>query len=93
MPTEGRILYHFHTGTMTRKSPTLVAQAPEGYVEVNPDDARELGLSDGGNVRINSRRGEILIKANVTDKVKTAVVSHRFTSSKQPPISLRLQRW
>ncbi|HJW98323.1 MAG TPA: molybdopterin dinucleotide binding domain-containing protein [Candidatus Bathyarchaeia archaeon] len=47
MPTEGRILYHFHTGTMTRKSPTLVAQAPEGYVEVNPDDARELGLSDG----------------------------------------------
>ena len=72
--TTGRILYHFHTGTMTRRSPTLVTQAPEGYVEINPSDAKKLGVNDGGNVRVKSRRGEILIKANVTDRVKIGVV-------------------
>jgi len=67
-------LYHFHTGTMTRRSPTLVTQAPEGYIEINPSDAKKLGVNDGGNVRVKSRRGEILIKANVTDRVKIGVV-------------------
>jgi len=59
---------------MTRKSPTLKAQAPEGYVEISPDNAEKLGVNSGEDIKVKSRRGEILIKASVTDKVKTGVV-------------------
>jgi len=72
--TTGRILYHFHTGTMTRKSPTLEIQAPEGFIEINPKDAQKLGISEGDKVRVKSRRGEIIIKAKVTDRVQPGIV-------------------
>jgi len=72
--TTGRLLYQFHTGTMTRRSPTLVIQAPEGYVEVNPKDAKKLGVNDGENIKVKSRRGEIVIKTKVTDKVQPGIV-------------------
>jgi formate dehydrogenase alpha subunit len=72
--TTGRLLYQFHTGTMTRKSPTLVIQAPDGYVEINPKDAKKLGVNDGENIKVKSRRGEIVIKAKVTDKVQPGTV-------------------
>jgi len=72
--TTGRLLYQFHTGTMTRRSPTLVIQAPEGYVEINPKDAMKLGVNDGENIKVKSRRGEIVIKTKVTDKVQSGIV-------------------
>ena len=72
--TTGRLLYQFHTGTMTRRSPTLEIQAPEGFVEINPKDAQKLGISDGDKVNVKSRRGEIIIKAKVTDKVQPNIV-------------------
>jgi len=72
--TTGRLLYQFHTGTMTRKSPTLEIQAPEGFVEINPKDAQELMINDGDKVKVKSRRGEIVIKAKVTDKVQPSTV-------------------
>jgi formate dehydrogenase alpha subunit len=65
----GRILYHFHTGSMTRRAFTLDATVPEGYVEINPATANELGISDGDYVNVSSRRGKIKTKAFVTDKV------------------------
>ena len=63
-----------YAGTMTRRSPTLVTQAPEGYVEISPDSAKKLGVNSGEYIKVKSRRGKTLIKANVTDKVKTGVV-------------------
>jgi formate dehydrogenase alpha subunit len=72
--TTGRLLYQFHTGTMTRKSPTLVIQAPDGYVEINPNDAKKLGVNDGENIKVKSRRGEIVIKTKVTDRVQPGTV-------------------
>lgn len=72
--TTGRLLHQFHTGTMTRKSPTLEIQAPEGFVEINPKDAQKLRLNEGDKVKVKSRRGEIIIKAKVTDKVQPSVV-------------------
>ena len=72
--TTGRLLYQFHTGTMTRRSPTLVIQAPEGFVEINPKDAKELGVNDGENIKVRSRRGEIVIRTKVTDKVRPGIV-------------------
>jgi predicted molibdopterin-dependent oxidoreductase YjgC len=81
--TTGRLLYQFHTGTMTRRSPTLQRQAPEAYVEINPKDAAALGIGDEEEVKVSSRRGEIVIKAKVTDKVplKTVFIPFHFAEA------------
>jgi predicted molibdopterin-dependent oxidoreductase YjgC len=64
----GRILEHWHTGVMTRRSAALAAIAPEGFVELHPDDAGRLGIRDGQTVRVASRRGEIALKARVSER-------------------------
>jgi len=64
----GRQLYHWHTGTMSRRSKGLDAREPVAIAEINPADALELGISDGDQVRITSRRGSILISARVSDR-------------------------
>lgn len=55
----GRVLEHWHTGSMTRRIPALQKAVPRAYVEMHPDDARELGIHRGELVRIESRRGQI----------------------------------
>jgi formate dehydrogenase alpha subunit len=72
--TTGRVLFHYHTGSMTRRSPTLTAQLNEGYVEVSFDDAAKLGVSGGETVRIISRRGEISVKARITHIIPAGTV-------------------
>ena len=76
--TTGRNIFHFHTGSMTRRSAKLEQESPEAYVEVNPDDATELGVSDGEQVKVVSRRGEIQTKAWVTDRVPRGLVFAPF---------------
>ncbi|SHJ68030.1 formate dehydrogenase major subunit [Desulfatibacillum alkenivorans DSM 16219] len=65
--TTGRVIYHYHTGTMTMKSEGLNAAAPECFVEVSPEDAASYGIKDGDKVHIASRRGEITAVARVID--------------------------
>jgi predicted molibdopterin-dependent oxidoreductase YjgC len=65
----GRQLYHWHTGTMTRRSRGLDAREPVPTVEVHPDDAAELGVTDGDLVRITSRRNTMLISVRISDRV------------------------
>ena len=72
--TTGRILYQYHTRTMTDKTEGLTNIAPESFIEMNPDLARELMVEDGEMVRVSSRRGEILTKAKVTDTISNNVV-------------------
>ena len=55
----GRMLEHWHTGSMTRRSYALDAIAPKALVFVHPDDAAGLGLADGDLARVSSRRGSI----------------------------------
>ncbi|RJO70432.1 MAG: twin-arginine translocation signal domain-containing protein [Myxococcales bacterium] len=55
----GRVLEHWHTGTMTRRVPQLARAMPSAYVEVHPADAARLGLANGDRVRISSRRGQV----------------------------------
>jgi nitrate reductase NapA len=55
----GRVLEHWHTGSMTRRVPQLNRAMPEAYVEMHPDDARDLGIEDLDTVAIESRRGRI----------------------------------
>jgi len=76
--TTGRGLYHFHTGTMTRKVTGLNTIEPEGLVEINPSDASYLKIKDGNLVKVASRRGEVTAKAKVTEKSPPNVVYMTF---------------
>jgi len=76
--TTGRILYQFHTGTMTRKSRGLETLGGEAFVEIHPDDAKELGIADGEPVKITSRRGHVTVKAMITRRVDKGVVFMPF---------------
>ena len=72
--TTGRVFMHYHTGTMTRVSPTLHHELEEGYVEMNPADAKQMHIKDGERVQVSSRRGTIQIKAKVKDTINRGVV-------------------
>ncbi|HSG49596.1 MAG TPA: molybdopterin dinucleotide binding domain-containing protein, partial [Longimicrobiales bacterium] len=61
----GRVLEHWHTGSMTRRIPVLHRAMPRAYVEVNVDDARALDIRDGDRVRLVTRRGSMEIQARV----------------------------
>jgi formate dehydrogenase alpha subunit len=74
----GRNLYHFHTGTMTRKVSGLNELEPEGLLEINPIDAAKLQISNGQTIKVISRRGNILAKLKITDKVPPNVVYMAF---------------
>jgi predicted molibdopterin-dependent oxidoreductase YjgC len=76
--TTGRVHVHYHTGTMTRNSPSLHAEMPEGYLEMNQEDAERLGLAQGERVTVASRRGQIMAKARLTDRVKAGMVFMPF---------------
>ena len=72
--TTGRLLYQYHTGTMTRRSRELEEAAPAPFVELHPADAKALGLADGEMVKAVSRRGEITLPALITERVEPGVV-------------------
>ena len=78
MLTTGRVLYHWHGGEMTRRARNLVAMYPEGLVEINPHDAQQAGISDGQLMKVASRRGEIVAKAEVTDRVEPGLIFATF---------------
>ncbi len=70
----GRVLEHWHTGTMTMKADELRRAQPAAFMEIHPDDAKQLGIASGNRVRITSRRGEVTIKARVIDTPKQGMV-------------------
>jgi formate dehydrogenase alpha subunit len=76
--TTGRNLYHFHTGTMTRKVAGLNTLEPEGLIEINPADADTLKIKDGDKVKVVSRRGEVTAKVKITEKSPPKVVYMTF---------------
>ncbi|MFC4552051.1 MULTISPECIES: molybdopterin-dependent oxidoreductase [Halorussus] len=65
--TTGRVLYHWHTGSMTRRARASMQQVPESFVTVHPEAARRLGVSDGEYVAVESSQGEIVVRANVEE--------------------------
>jgi len=64
----GRLLEHWHTGSMTRRSYALDTIQPEAHVYLNPDDAAAMGVGDGDFVRITSRRGSIELSARISHR-------------------------
>lgn len=67
--TTGRSIFHYHTGTMTRRTSRLNDEVQHGFVEVNPKDAKKAGVRDRDMVALSTRRGSIEVQAKVTDEV------------------------
>jgi len=82
--TTGRILYQYHTGTMTRRVEGLNKIAPECFVEISPKDAAKYGLSDGDMVEVTSRRGKVVAKVKVSDMARKGVIFMPFHYSEAP---------
>lgn len=76
--TTGRCIWHWHTGSMTRRSETLANEVPTGWIEINTEDAKELGIKDKEMVKASSRRGEIEVPAKVTDEIMKGVMFMPF---------------
>ena len=76
--TTGRILYQYHTATMSRLSKGIMERAPESLVEIHPKDAEKLGIANGQFVKVSSRRGNLQVKSTVTERVPEGVVFMTF---------------
>ncbi len=72
--TTGRSYFHYHTGTMCRRTATLEREEPECMIELNPADAERLAVRNNDPVRVRSRRGHIEVKARVTGTVPEGIV-------------------
>ncbi len=71
--TTGRVLEHWHGGTLTRSS-KLDNLYPQALMEINPTDAEVLGVVDGDEVKVSSRRGSIVIRVQLGEKTRAGVV-------------------
>jgi formate dehydrogenase alpha subunit len=69
----GRVLYHWHGGTMTRRS-KLDDIYPEPTVEIHPQDSQPLDIHAGDWIKVRSRRGEIKVKALITERSRPGMV-------------------
>jgi formate dehydrogenase major subunit len=95
--TTGRLLYQYHTGTMSMKTEGLNEIAPEAFVEISPQDARKFGMDEGSRVNIDSRRGTIQARIKISRKAVTGTVfipfhyavaaANRLTNAALDPIS------
>ncbi len=82
--TTGRILYHFHTRTMTGKSEFLNLIAPMALAHINEEDGRDLNIKDGEKIRLETRRGKIEAVAKVDGNIKKGVVFIPFHFAESP---------
>jgi formate dehydrogenase alpha subunit len=95
--TTGRVLYHYHTGTMTMKSEGLMDRVPESFVEISRQDADQYGLADNALVNVASRRGAIQARVKVSEKAVSGTVfipfhfakaaANRLTNAALDPVS------
>ena len=74
----GRVFAHYHTGTMTRNSPSLDTEMEEGFIEINHGDAERLSIRNGDPVNVSSRRGTVEVKALVTKRIEAGSVFMPF---------------
>ena len=97
MLTTGRILYHYHTGTMTMKSPGLNILSPECFVEISSNDVTKLGFKDKEMVEVLSCRGKIKAKLKISSKAVDGTLfipfhfaeaaANKLTNAKLDPIA------
>ena len=82
--TTGRVHVHYHTGTMTRNSPSLEREISECFLEMHPEDAAEMKVTEGDWVVIGSRRGSVSSRVKLTDATgrKTVFMPFHFLESR-----------
>jgi formate dehydrogenase major subunit len=82
--TTGRVHVHYHTGTMTRNSPSLEREISECFLEMHPEDAAEMNVTEGDRVVIASRRGSVPTRVKLTDSAarKTVFMPFHFLESR-----------
>jgi len=71
--TTGRVVHHWHTGTMTMRVPWLKKMVRTAFMEINSEDAEKRGITNGDPVRVSSRRGELVLEAKVIDTHTTGI--------------------
>jgi len=86
--TTGRTIFHYHTGTMTRRTEALNRELPTGYVEINFNDAEKLNIFEGEIVSVKSRRGKIEVKVLITRRVPEGVIFIPFHFAESPANAL-----
>jgi formate dehydrogenase alpha subunit len=74
----GRIREHYNNGSMTRRFPGIAEIVPEELVEISPEDAATLNVENGDWVRVSSRRGEVSVRAKVTERSQAGNVFMTF---------------
>ena len=79
----GRVLYHWHGGTITRRASGLLARSPELQIAINPEDGGRFNLEDGEWVRLRSRRGELEGRVHYSDKMRSGEVFVPFVKLKE----------
>jgi formate dehydrogenase alpha subunit len=84
----GRILQHWHGGTLSRRSEGLDWIVPEGEIQINDADGAKLGIATGDMIRVRSRRGEVTGKARLTDKLPRGMVFMTFHFAEVPANAL-----
>ena len=70
----GRTLYHYNIGNMTRKSAAISQKEGENFVEMHADDAGRLGIALGGWARVATRRGSLVVRVRVAEKVRPGAI-------------------
>jgi len=76
--TTGRVLYQYHSGTMTRKTQGLEERAPENFVEISPQDAEKYRVVEGTLVDVQSRRGSVPAKVKISSMAVSGTVFMPF---------------
>jgi len=82
--TTGRILEHWHTGSMSRRTKVLNDLHPNGAIDIHPDDALKLGIVDGDLISVASERGKIEAPVNITDKTSPGLAFMAFHWKESP---------
>ncbi|MCP4349251.1 MAG: nitrate reductase [Desulfobacterales bacterium] len=72
--TTGRVIDHWHTGTMTMKVPELNRSFSYAYVEINDQDAKKMGINNGDNILLETRRDKMAFEARVSDVCRPGLV-------------------
>lgn len=82
--TTDRSLFHYHTGSMTRRVEGLEQLDSEELLKINPADAAKLGLTDSEMVQVSSRRGRMQVKTKFTRICPPGIVSMTFHFAESP---------
>ena len=76
--TTGRVLYQYHSRTMTGRAEGVNDLAPECEIEIHPNDAERFGLADGQQARVASRRGQVEARVHLTERVERGILFMPF---------------